>query len=74
MPSTDLEIVKDGIDNFKEIQEYMFCLYLIKYGKCGQIKKKSLTGQYSHICASCQKTGKFQRNSRAFLFPRNPVK
>ncbi len=24
MPSTDLEIVKDGIDNFKEIQEYMF--------------------------------------------------
>ena len=24
MPSADLEIVKDGIDNFKEMQEYMF--------------------------------------------------
>ena len=24
MPSTNLEIAKDAIDNFKEIQEYMF--------------------------------------------------
>ncbi len=24
MPSADLKIVKDGIDNFKEMQEYVF--------------------------------------------------